>query len=128
MPLIPVDESALLRGLQWILSAAAGALIAVVTFRTRIVVIEREIIAAKEAEARRERDEVERRKKHDEAMEALEERIRDRLEQFDRRQLFMLQLLSDIAKKVGVDQRLGDTIVQFMTDEAGDRQQRRRGD
>lgn len=96
--------------LQWIVSAAAGAMLTLVAFRTRFVVIEMKLDQRKqsiddEAKARQE------------AFARVEADVMDKLAAIDRRSMMTLRITADIAKKVGIDQRISDTLVRFLTDE-----------
>lgn len=96
---------------QWIITAAGGALITLVAFRTRFVVLEGRV---GDAEKRME----ERRVAHDADMKAVQDQIDKRLGTIERRQMMTLQVIADIAKKVGVDGRMGDTLMHFLAEEA----------
>lgn len=93
-------DSAMWRLLQWVVSAAAGALLTLVAFRTRFVLIERDMKTRKEE------------------LEELKAKIETQLGAIERRQMMTLQIVSDIARKVGVDARFSDTLVKFLSDEA----------
>lgn len=104
------DPGSLLPILQWLVSAAAGAMLTLVAFRTRFVVIEMKLAEKKQAADK----EVEDRKAEFERVEA---EVMRRLTAIDRRSMMTLQIVVDVAKKVGVDQRLSDTLVRFLTEE-----------
>lgn len=111
----PIPSSdAIWRILQWVVTAAAGALLTLVAFRTRFVVIEGQL-SQRKADLDREAEE---RKKEFERMEA---ELLARVAAVDRRSLVILQIVADIAKKVGVDQRMSDTLLKFMSEELGGR-------
>lgn len=109
---MPVENEtrAMLSILQWVVSAAAGAMLTLVAFRTRFVVIEMRLDERKkaidsEAEDRRV------------AFERLELEVMAKLDRIDRRSMMTLQIAADLAKKIGVDKRLTDTLVRFLTEE-----------
>lgn len=93
-------ESPMWRLLQWIVSAAAGALFTLVAFRTRFVLLEQAMKTQKAD------------------LEKLEVKIDAQLAAIERRQMMTLQILADVARKVGVDARFSDTLVKFLSDEA----------
>lgn len=95
---------------QWALSAIGGALVVLVAFRTKLALMDRRI------ESRRK-----------EIIE-LEQSLTQRLDAFDRRQTLILQIVADIARKVGVDSRFSDAVVQFLSEEARPARDRRGGD
>lgn len=76
-----------------IVSAAAGAAVTLVAFRTRLAL-------------------------GDQRVAAMEEEFRTRLDQISRRQMLTLQIVADIARKEGVDGRFSDAIVRFLSEEA----------
>ena len=78
---------------QWALSAIGGALVVLVAFRTRLALMDR---------------------KHIE----LEQKVMDRLEQIDRRQSMLLEIVADVARKVGADARFSDAVVRFLAEES----------
>lgn len=95
---------------QWVVSAAAGAMLTLVAFRTRFVVIEMKLAERKKAAD-------EEAQKRQEAFERVEAEVMSKLAAIDRRSMMTLRIAADIAKKVGVDQRLSDTLVRFLTEE-----------
>lgn len=105
------ENAAISRLLEICLSAGAGAVVTLVAFRTRFAVLETSISARDKAL----REDMDRRAAE---LEAIEKRIDARLDALDRRTIMSLQILADIAKKVGVDQRFSDTLVRFLADEA----------
>lgn len=112
-PLQP-NADAVWRLLQWVITAAAGALLTLVAFRTRFVVIENQLIQRK---ADLDREAVERKTQY----ERMEAELLARVAAVDRRSLVILQVVADIAKKVGVDQRMSDTLLKFMSEELAGR-------
>jgi hypothetical protein len=111
-PLPSANADAIWRLLQWVLTAAAGALLTLVAFRTRFVVIEKGLVDRK---AELDREAAERKAE----FERMETELLARVSAVDRRSLVILQIVADIAKKVGVDQRMSDTLLKFMSDELG---------
>lgn len=111
------NSEALWRILQWVVTAAAGALLTLVAFRTRFVVIEGQLTQRK---ADLDREAAERKKE----FERMEAELLARVAAVDRRSLVILQIVADIAKKVGVDQRMSDTLLKFMSEELGSRSER----
>jgi hypothetical protein len=109
-PLPSPSADALWRLLQWVLTAAAGALFTLVAFRTRFVVIEAKLESRKQELDR----EAEDRKAE---FERMEQELLHRIAAVDRRSLVILQVVADIAKKVGVDNRMSDTLLKFMSEE-----------
>lgn len=123
-PEIPVSSSSdrkrmadLQRLLEVCMSAGAGAVVTLVAFRTRFAVLETSIANRDKAM----KEEFDRRTLE---LEAIEKRIDTRLDALDRRTIMSLQILADIAKKVGVDQRFSDTLVRFLADESPSAQPR----
>ena len=97
---IAVDTAFGLRDLLTILaSGVIGALSALVAFRTRLALLERDMteIGKNLTKATR-------------AIENLEKRI-------DKRQILQLQMLANIAAKVGVEHRFDDILTRFLSDE-----------
>lgn len=87
--------------MQWILSAIGGALVVLVAFRTRMV---------------RMNDRIDTRGRE---IADLEKRILARIGLMEKRQMLTLEIMADVARKVGVDSRFSDRIVRFlMADEA----------
>lgn len=110
------EAGALLPFFQWVVSAAAGALLTLVAFRTRFVVIEMRLDERKKAQ-----DEEARLRA--EAFERVETEMMTKLAAIDRRSMMTLRIAADIAQKVGVDKRLSDALVRFLTEEGpADRQ------
>ncbi len=110
MAALPDEPRAMFSILQWVISAAAGSMLTLVAFRTRFVVIEMKLAERKtaidnEAVARQQ------------AFERVEAEVMDRLEAIDRRSMMTLQIVADVAKKVGVDQRLSDALVRFLVED-----------
>ncbi len=105
------ENAALQRLLEICMSAGAGAVVTLVAFRTRFAVLETSIASRDKAM----KEDAERRAAE---LEALETRIDAKLDSLDRRTIMSLQILADIAKKVGADQRFSDTLVRFLADES----------
>lgn len=112
-----VNVDAVWRLLQWVITAAAGALLTLVAFRTRFVVIENQLIQRK---ADLDREAADRKQQY----ERMEAELLARVAAVDRRSMVILQVVADIAKKVGVDQRMSDTLLKFMSEELGNRPDR----
>lgn len=103
------------------MSAIGGALVVLVTFRTRLALLDKEIELRKaeieklrkdaESEARSMRGDVQR------IITDSENRIMSRIAAFDRRQRFMLEIVADFARATGTDKRLGDKVLTFLADE-----------
>lgn len=106
------DSGVVSRLLELALSAGAGAVVTLVAFRTRFALLENAIAQRTKAET----DAAVLRAKE---LAEIEARLDARLDAFDRRQMMTLQILADVAKKVGVDQRFSDTLVRFLSEEAG---------
>lgn len=77
---------------QWALSAIAGALVVLVTFRTRLALM-------------------------DQRTSKIETEVIRRLDAIDRRQGMMLEIVAHIARKVQVDARFTDLLVRFIAEE-----------
>ncbi len=84
----PVDPGVFLRFGEWTMSAVGGALVALVAFRTRLALMD---------------------KRHDTQTA--------RLERIERRQMVTLEILADVAKKLGLDSRFSDGVVKFLNEE-----------
>lgn len=97
---LPADPGLFAQIAQWGMSAIAGALVVLVAFRTRIALMGRE-------NTDRKREIID-----------LDQRIATRLDAIDRRQMLVLELVADIARKVGVDARFSDAVVRFLAEEA----------
>lgn len=105
------DDGAISRILEIALSAGAGAVVTLVAFRTRFALLETAMATRDKAM----KEEFDRRAAE---LEAIERRIDARLDTLDRRTIMSLQILANVAKKVGVDNRFSDTLVRFLADEA----------
>lgn len=79
-----------------LVSAAAGAAVTLVAFRTRLAL-------------------------GDQKVAAMESHFDERLDLISRRQMLTLQIVADIARKEGVDGRFSDAIVRFLAEESGGR-------
>lgn len=103
------DRTAFDAFLELIVGSAGGFIAALVTFRTRLALADyREKTRTRERNV--ERAELER-----------------RLDDLDRRQLIQLQLLADVAKKLGLENRFSDTLVRFLAEDQPARDRDRRG-
>jgi hypothetical protein len=100
-----VDGGAILQNFIAVVAGALGGVTtAVLTFKTRLALIEQKA-ENERADAVRVR-----------AEQTLRiDRILSRFASLDRRQLVMLQILSDVAQKVGADGRLSDLMVKFLS-------------
>lgn len=100
-----------LRVLEWIASAIGGALIVLVTFRTKLALMDREIDDLKrELKAHR----VETAKRHEENQTLWA----DHVEQMNRRQSMVLEVVAGIARKVGTDSRFSDALLRFLNEDS----------
>lgn len=88
--------------------AIGGALVTVVALRTRLAMMGRDISDNKKA------------------IEKLEKEIERRLETMDRRSIFALQIMADVARKVGADGRFSDQVIRMLSDEAARENKRER--
>ncbi len=93
-------------------AAIFGALVSLVAFRTRLALMDREIADLK-LEIAEQRADTERR--HNANLEAW----RTHVENINRRQAMLLEIVAGIARKIGVDHRFNDVLVRFMNDEPG---------
>lgn len=93
-------------------SAVFGALVVLVTFRTRLALMDREIGDLKHAlkELREENQ-----KRHEENQDLWTRAMDD----LNRRQNMVLEIVAGIARKVGVDARFSDTLLRFLSEENG---------
>lgn len=104
-----------LRVLEWIASAVGGALtgamVAVVTFRTKLALLEQRL---SDVERDRGRD-----RQHLETELSRRDTVVDeRLDTIDKRQLITLRILADMARKLGVESRIfDDAVVRFINAE-----------
>ena len=109
------SDGATLRVLEWVASAVGGALtgamVAVVTFRTKLALLEQRL------------DDIERQKgkDHERIQADLARRdmaVDERLDTIDKRQLITLRILADMARKLGVESRIfDDAVVRFINAE-----------
>lgn len=102
------ESDDILRWWQWLVSAAGGALLTLVAFRTNMALMNRRIDDRKKEIEAAEKRAVER-------IEHLEEHLEARLKAIDRKQTVMLQMLVDIARKAGVDNRITDALVTLLS-------------
>ena len=101
-----------IRVLEWIASGVGGALVALVTFRTKLVLMDREIAGLKE-DLKMLREENHQR--HQESQDLWT----TAMEEMNRRQNMVLEIVAGIARKVGVDARMSDTLIRYLSDENG---------
>lgn len=80
--------------------AIGGALTAIVALRTRLAMMQRDIDDNRKS------------------LRMLTGRIDDRLGKMDRRQIISLQIMADVARKVGADGRFSDQLVKFLASDA----------
>lgn len=122
-----VSRSVLNTALSAAVSGAVGFLAALTTFQTRIARLEDrggEVARKTDLELlthdlklRREMIDA-RLAAQDAAIDRLSERVDKRCAQIDRRQLVQLELLADIARKIGADGRVTDLMTRFLSDAA----------
>lgn len=86
-------ESIVSRILGLLISAGAGAVVTLVAFRTRLALA-------------------------DQRVASLETHIDERLDLISRRQMLTLEILADLARKEGIDNRFSDAIVRFLAEES----------
>jgi hypothetical protein len=86
-------ESLVTRILGLVVSAGAGAAVTLVAFRTRLALADRRV-------------------------ETLESHIDERLDLISRRQMLTLEIVADLARKEGIDNRFSDAIVRFLAEES----------
>lgn len=100
-----IDGSAIIQNLIAVVAGALGGVTTTVfTFKTRLALMEQ----------RAETERVEAVRSRTEQTQRID-RILSRFASLDRRQLVMLQILSDVAQKVGADGRLSDLMVKFLS-------------
>jgi hypothetical protein len=135
----PADVSTGARIIEWIASALGGALLALVAFRTQLVVLQRDTVTAKAvadealsvaravatknlADLHEEvRREIAAERAHMESMvNSMENRLFERLEHLGRRQHAQLQMTADIARTVGADKRFSDSLLKMLADTGED--------
>lgn len=97
----PASDGALGRFLEWCVSALGGALVALVAFRTRLALMDKRLDSQETARAE------------------LKLSIESHLSLIDRRQLATLQVLADVAHKIGVEGRFSDLVMKFLADDQG---------
>jgi hypothetical protein len=92
----PIDDgSSLARFFEWVGSAVGGAFVALVAFRTRLAL-------------------------NDKRMDGHDARVLElqrRFDLIDRRQIVTLEILADIANKLGIDGRFSDLVMKFLADD-----------
>lgn len=121
-----VDITRIFGGLtQTITGAIVGALVVLVTFRTRLALMD-SAIKLREAEIKSleklvEREAHEMRGEVQTIIIDSENRIMARIGAFDRRQRFMLEVIADFARATGTDKRLGDKVLTFLSSEMAGR-------
>lgn len=117
-----IDITRVLGGLtQTVTGAIVGALVVLVTFRTRLALMDSSI-KLREAETRAlermmEKESRDMRSEVQTIITESENRIMSRIGAFDRRQRFMLEVIADFARAAGTDKRLGDKVLQFLSNE-----------
>ncbi len=105
--------------LQWIASAVGGAFVALVAFRTRIYSVERTARENRERIESGKQALVDAEKRLEERFDEAERRLEEGLKEIGRRQAMTLQIVADIANKVGVEKRFSDVLVRFLADDRG---------
>jgi hypothetical protein len=120
-------------------SGLLGAAITLVAFRTKLVLMQRQIKAQnKEIEEHKAAQELRVNKMREELMTEIarvSQRLQDSLAQIsvdterrheenritqatlDRRSMFTLRLMADVARKLGADSRIDDAVIKFFTEE-----------
>ncbi len=93
------DDGFLLHVIEAVGGAIFGAVVTIVTFRTRLSKMDGRMTLMEQTIADNAREEAAHRK------------------QSERRQLFMLEVLSDIANKVGANERMGDLTIRLLHSE-----------
>lgn len=117
-----IDLTRVLGGLtQTITGAIVGALVVLVTFRTRLALMDA-AIKLREAETMAlsrtlEKESHSMREEVQTIIIDSENRIMARIGAFDRRQRFMLEVIADFARATGTDKRLGDKVLTFLSEE-----------
>lgn len=111
MQAFPSPEGWFARLSESVVSAVFGALVVLVTFRTRLALMDREIAGLKK-DLSDHRTETERR--HSESQELWT----NYMEQMNRRQNMVLEIVAGIARKVGTDARFSDALLRFLNEDS----------
>lgn len=109
---ITAGGSDTIRILEWIASGIGGALVALVAFRTKLALMDREIAGLKE-DLQMLREENQQRHKENQDLWTTA------MEEMNRRQNMVLEIVAGIARKVGVDARMSDTLIRYLSEENG---------
>lgn len=118
----------LIKVAEFLLAAGSGALITFITFRIklrehelRLTQHDAELLSHKENQEKtathlenRLRSSVEILRTE---MEERHEENRKSLHMMERRSMFTLKLIADVARKLGVDSRIDDVVIGFLTDD-----------
>jgi hypothetical protein len=105
-----VENSPIVRFLEWGLSAIGGAALTLVAVRTKIALLDR-------SDQDRKKEIADLEIVHAENIAKLEETIDERLKIIERRQWAALRMTADIANKVGVDGRFSDQLMKMLAQE-----------
>lgn len=89
--------------LKYFTSAVGGALVTFVAFRTKLALMDRRIESRKTEIAN------------------LDATLTRKLSSIERKQTLLLEIMANVANKVGVDKRFSDIIIQFLADDAENR-------
>lgn len=106
----PASDSLVMRLIESAGAAIFGVLVSLVTFRTRLALLDKEIADLKTA---LETQRVDTERRHAENRELWE----GHMTAVNRRQAMMLEIVAGIARKVGADHRFSDSLVRFLTEE-----------
>jgi hypothetical protein len=119
-PVTPPDEGLLFRLFTPIVTGFLGWLVALVTFRIRLQSIDTTL-------AKHEKQLTDMHNDHTVELTRLRLEINKRHEEnqtrqnlTDRRQMFTLRLVADVARKLGTDKRVDDVVIEFLTSDNGD--------
>lgn len=102
----PPDDGLLLHLAETVGGAIFGAVITLVTFRTRLSKMDARMSTLEGTVTTSVRD--------------IRDEMRDERRTSERRQLFILEVLSDIANKVGANERMKDLTIRLLHDERDD--------
>lgn len=95
---------------RYVLSAIGGVLLTLVSIRTKLALMDRRIESRKVEIAQEAKD------RRDE-LASLERRFMERLARIEKMQRLILQVMADVAKKVGVDARFSDVVIQYLAED-----------
>lgn len=114
------------RVLEWIGSFVLGSLISFIAFKTRIALMERRLDAQEaELKAHRQHTKADAERMENSLRNSIEtlrvdmderhEENKGRQRMMERRQMFTLKLVADVARKIGIDNRVDDVVIAFLT-------------